>query len=154
MLFVFCYIVYDDKITSMLQHRNLKSTKAWTSLGKRRKFGGEQEKEYICSMKWLSVILSMYIFSLFVYPCEDVCGAGDHTTKTEQNSSHPDKDHHSDECKGCSPFCVCNCCQVQVLTEYSPMPVLFNTIPTILNSVTSFQITDAIPCKVWEPPKQ
>ena len=59
-------------------------------------------------MKFLTFILSIYIFALNLAPCEDI-GVFDNETKTEISSAIAD-DHQHQDSDTCSPFCSCQCC--------------------------------------------
>jgi hypothetical protein len=71
-------------------------------------------------MKHLATTLSFMILLLMATPCHDY--AQDNTLlkatqadhKTETNHSHQDTDL-------CSPFCVCQCCQSNVIVAITPV---------------------------------
>ncbi|MBU3823129.1 hypothetical protein KO566_13785 [Flavobacteriaceae bacterium XHP0103] len=82
-------------------------------------------------MKFLAFILSIYIFTLNLVPCEDT-GTFDNEVKTEISQDLGDNHQHQDA-DLCSPFCICQCCHIHVthfnVVDYS----LSNTvIPTQL----------------------
>ncbi len=70
---------------------------------------------YICNVKFLAVILSIYILGLSLLTCND---------SLVHDASNPDivnvisLDDHSDSSMAdlCSPFCSCQCCQVSFTT--------------------------------------
>lgn len=62
-------------------------------------------------MKFLTVILAFYILSLNLVPCEDgFDGCEEAQIEISQNSQNQD---HND-IDFCSPFCQCQCCQINV----------------------------------------
>ncbi len=112
------------------------------------------QKILLFIMKALRIILALYIAFLTTLPCADIadnCGhrqPGDISLcpLNSRSSQHSDID-----C--CSPFCVCNCCQVNVLTQGTivlaePSRVCINTI----NTLSSGKIQE-IPIPFWQPPK-
>src|SRR4051812_13406339 len=63
-------------------------------------------------MKWLSIIFSFYLIALSCLPCEDEGVFDSDAVSVHHTSEHLDNDL-------CQPFCVCNCCGVQVF-NYVP----------------------------------
>lgn len=61
-------------------------------------------------MKFLAFILSIYIFTLNLVPCEDT-GTFDNEVKTEISQGLGDNHQHQDA-DLCSPFCICQCCHI------------------------------------------
>ncbi len=104
-------------------------------------------------MKWISLLLSFYIFSLCYYPCKD---NGDHKEYAVHsvNAGNSCNDHPEDNCAHkCSPFCFCNCCQVNTVVsltfqfhEISRIPVEFST------EYIEHSIPEVHP-QIWQPPK-
>lgn len=68
-------------------------------------------------VKFLSVILTLYLALLTAVPCADSIPG--HQAGMEQTGHHD----HEGEPDGCSPLCCCNCCQ----------------IPFVLHSLYTFQ---------------
>ena len=64
-------------------------------------------------MKFLAVILSIYIFALNLDPCED-SNALDNGFKSEI-SQIMDNDHKHQNTDLCSPFCICQCCHISTI---------------------------------------
>ncbi|WP_042276703.1 DUF6660 family protein [Nonlabens tegetincola] len=63
-------------------------------------------------MKWFFILFSMYFLALNIMPCGDGVEHDDHI---EIASDHDGcEDNHEDLC---SPFCICNCCSVQLVFE-------------------------------------
>ncbi|WP_127844265.1 DUF6660 family protein [Psychroflexus aestuariivivens] len=61
-------------------------------------------------MKFFAFILSIYIFTLNLVPCEDT-GTFDNEVKTEISQDLGDNHQHQDA-DMCSPFCQCHCCHI------------------------------------------
>ncbi|KJD33785.1 hypothetical protein PK35_03255 [Tamlana nanhaiensis] len=80
-------------------------------------------------MKFLAFILSIYIFTLNLMPCEDSVVA-DNEVKTEISQKH-DSDHNHQDNDLCSPFCQCHCCHIHVTqcqaTEYNLVKPIIST---------------------------
>ena len=60
-------------------------------------------------MRYLAIILSIYIFVLNLAPCADYIPTNE-AAKTEI-SQHTD-DHQHQNSDLCSPFCMCQCCHI------------------------------------------
>ena len=64
-------------------------------------------------MKFLALILSIYILALNFAPCEDNSTSDNDTnTKISQNI---DFDHQHSNSDLCSPFCQCCCCHIHAI---------------------------------------
>jgi len=61
-------------------------------------------------MKYLSLILSIYLLALNFAPCEDF-NVPDDDVKTEISLAIGD-DHQHQDSDLCSPFCICQCCHI------------------------------------------
>ncbi|WP_317172960.1 DUF6660 family protein [Constantimarinum furrinae] len=61
-------------------------------------------------MKFTAFILSIYIFTLNLAPCEDNTVL-DNEVKTEISQSTGDNHNHQNS-DLCSPFCICQCCHI------------------------------------------
>ena len=63
-------------------------------------------------IKIFSILLSVLMLSFSVIPCEDEIVYDDNNV--EMHCSDDNKqDNHSDK-DNCSPFCVCQCCQIHI----------------------------------------
>ncbi|MCX6280570.1 MAG: hypothetical protein NTU51_01240 [Bacteroidetes bacterium] len=105
-------------------------------------------------MKVLRIILALYISFLTTLPCVDTA-VNCSNQQAGECSLYPLNSHsqqHNDiDC--CSPFCVCNCCQVNVVTQalvilMEPSRVCINTY-----QVYSQGKIMEIPIPFWQPPK-
>jgi hypothetical protein len=106
---------------------------------------------YQQTMKYLSLIFSIYILYLVSVPCVDdplhICSKISEQTSDQAPISHPD---HAD---ACSPFCVCSCCNVMV--TISPVTIINqpyfsfqrSLVPESSTFISSFSLT------FWQPPK-
>lgn len=62
---------------------------------------------YLCNLKLITVILSIYFLALNTVPCND---SGD---VKEDSKTVSVIDYNGDQdCELCSPFCHCHCCHV------------------------------------------
>ena len=102
-------------------------------------------------MKFLTFLLSTYIFALNLVPCEDF-GALD-TDVTTQISQSMDNNHQHPASDLCSPFCICQCCHVSV--TYSQFPILKMEINTISTPdfIYSNGFTKDFTSSILQPPK-
>ncbi len=105
-------------------------------------------------MKALRIIFSLYILFLASLPCVDSvdnCSRQGHGETGLYPLNSKSQEHN--DIDSCSPFCVCNCCQVNVVTQAlailaEPLSVCINTY----KAVTLGKIQE-IPLPFWQPPK-
>ncbi len=102
-----------------------------------------------------NIILSLIILIISCMPCAD---------KEANNSAHmaaqfaaADMDHsHEKQNDSCSPFCICSCCGVQVLSYASAItydfPVPAKTIKCPLPSYISV-VASNFYGSIWQPPQ-
>jgi hypothetical protein len=106
-------------------------------------------------VKWLNIILSIYLVILTSIPCADMeVNSAGHSMEAHQ----ADRDNHSHDKDNdlCSPFCICNCCGAQILS-YSPtisfeLPLISQEIKTkepVYKSVFASDFFGSI----WQPPQ-
>ncbi len=83
---------------------------------------------YIRAVKFVAVILSIYILVLNITPCDDEptsLNAG-----TTEISYQLQDDHSHNEADLCSPFCHCSCCQVVTMelksSVFEPLQLPFS----------------------------
>ena len=62
-------------------------------------------------MKYVAIILSFYFLALNLMTCPD----NDNIVESERNhvTYQQDSNHNQEHLDLCSPFCSCQCCQVQ-----------------------------------------
>ncbi|AEI52064.1 DUF6660 family protein [Runella slithyformis] len=110
---------------------------------------------YICRVKILAVILSMYLLVLSGLPCRDGedCNALNNGKISSSKTNHTD--HHSDT-KSCSPFCTC-CGSVISLGFHSPVSVPDNQTSFFTQKVKIAFYNDSFFSNfygnIWQPPK-
>ncbi len=101
-------------------------------------------------MKWLAILLSIYLIILSCIPCADAAPGADTMEQTITNSNSTD---HFPAADLCSPLCVCNCCAGFALqaTAQKVSPAVFEiAIPApAYRSVAVSQPSFSI----WQPPK-
>lgn len=80
-------------------------------------------------MKFIAIILSIYILGLNFTPCDDVVSEEDGQDVYSEITKHNDADHNHKTSDLCSPFCQCHCCHIHA-TQFQPLEISF-TIPEI-----------------------
>ncbi|WNM20417.1 DUF6660 family protein [Flavobacterium capsici] len=106
-------------------------------------------------MKLLTVILSIYIFTLSAVPCVDVeIGSAAHSTVI--HSSENKANSHDKENDLCSPFCICNCCSGITLSYVPTITYNFQNPFEVIKTPNSFY-TSALHSNffgsIWQPPQ-
>lgn len=100
-------------------------------------------------MKYMAVILSVYVLVLTAMPCNDVHAANTNSVSIELTKQNPNPANDADLC---SPFCFCHCCQTLLFPSFfnsSFVNIAETTLdiklkePAFLSPVTS----------IWQPPK-
>jgi hypothetical protein len=110
---------------------------------------------YFYYMKVSSILLSIILVILSCLPCAD--GANESIEKNHiaatSHDSHS-KDHNGDLC---SPFCICNCCGVQILSFTPSLTFNLNPIPAepIVKPETTYQssLASQFSGGIWQPPQ-
>ena len=82
-------------------------------------------------MKWIAILLSIYLMALSNMPCADM-EVNSAAHKTAQFSSEANHSHDKDN-DLCSPFCACNCCGAQVLSYQTSQSIEFPVAFTIIS---------------------
>lgn len=106
-------------------------------------------------MKLTCFLLACYIIMVSFYPCTD----SDNVTLNASiiEISHTDHDHsNQDERHTCPPFCVCNCCGVQLLNYTSVITFEFHTPIHSIPLKKSFYVSnlsDTYSGSIWQPPQ-
>jgi hypothetical protein len=100
-------------------------------------------------MKFIAVILSVYVLSLTAMPCDDIYADNSNSTSIELIDQ---SQFHSDESEVCSPFCFCNCCQ----TLAQPISKAITEIKVVIHKLfvvyQKQDYTNPITL-IWHPPK-
>jgi len=106
-------------------------------------------------MKLMSIILAGLILSLLGMPCDDIEVIDNNGTENFV-STLDDHNHKGDstESDGCSPFCICHCCQTNVDI---PQHALAASVAIQLNQdkPSFFQgfYPNWIILGIWQPPQ-
>lgn len=111
---------------------------------------------YICQVKFLRLILTIYFIALLVMPCSDV-NAQSVSFNHSEISPNRERSHSTEKDDACSPFCFCSCCQITVtafkieplLEIPSKIPVYFSKKILFHKNNIAYQVYDHI----WQPPK-
>ncbi len=100
-------------------------------------------------MKFIAVILAVLVSVLTTIPCDSTCGE-----LTDVEAQFHSQDEHGDhaEADNCSPFCVCNCCQTNIvlIETTNELSDEFTTIVHI-SKIKAFNSTSSF--GLWRPPK-
>lgn len=103
---------------------------------------------YFCSMKLLSIVLSLYILALSYDTCNDFVSFNPpYASVISMNHSGT----NTVECT-CSPFCHCGCCgkpMIPALALTVDQPFSLFTFAIIIDNEESLKVT--LP-HVWRPP--
>ncbi|WP_342747871.1 DUF6660 family protein [Flavobacterium magnum] len=103
-------------------------------------------------MKLASIIFSLLFIALSCLPCAD--GADDCAASpvTEKKSSHPD----GKSADTCSPFCICNCCSVQVINPATTITFELPVPAELISREEPFYKSHFISSfsgSIWQPPQ-
>ncbi|HEX3006631.1 MAG TPA: DUF6660 family protein [Bacteroidales bacterium] len=100
-------------------------------------------------MKVLCLLFSLYVIYMVSLPCIDKELKCDHFAHSAQSTNHSDENQKD----SCSPFCVCSCCNVQVVLSdfyfYNQPPLEFQVLKLTLASGAE----RLFPAIIWQPPK-
>ncbi|MES2545498.1 MAG: DUF6660 family protein [Bacteroidota bacterium] len=106
-------------------------------------------------MKFITIILSLYIFILSAIPCVDI--ESDTVSHSKVKFSSEKENHsHDKENDLCSPFCVCNCCGQQILNFSQEITFEFRKISTeITTQIPTYKslLTSNFYGSIWQPPQ-
>jgi hypothetical protein len=105
-------------------------------------------------MKIFSLIFSLYIVLLNIYPCTDSELAQVNHESVFEKIPHKHQDS-DDENETCSPFCVCDC--GVVLTVQHAFVISFNVLTPVKILELPLELTQkpkAISFSVWHPPTE
>lgn len=84
-------------------------------------------------MKWLSVILSVYLLGLTMITCTDPYAMVTIPDNMEIAIADGDHFHDSEKFDDCSPLCACHCCQINItisdFLQEKPANVLIAGLP-------------------------
>jgi hypothetical protein len=101
-------------------------------------------------MKLLCYILIIYVSGLITYPCKDNCENVPGAKTEKVADQHNDNTEH--KCHTCSPFCLCSCCQINLILALKPIIGIGETVPLILTSFYKEISIIEISSSIWRPP--
>ena len=108
-------------------------------------------------VKILTTIFAFYFVLLAAMPCADRASANnEHIIAIETIDAHHTHESHTHELDLCSPFCVCNCCGVHIMSLKTV--VLYESQPMVAFSTTSISTYKAeffskFSNSIWQPPQ-
>lgn len=102
-------------------------------------------------MRLIALFFSIYVMALTAWPCADEASVDSRSVVHSHEHSHEHEDSGEDDM--CSPFCSCQCCQVNM-----QVPVAFFKVdippPTIDNhSVYNGVVPDSPRSSLFIPPR-
>jgi len=100
-------------------------------------------------MKYIAVILSVYVMALTAIPCNDVYTANANFASLELSEQIPNQTNDIDLC---SPFCFCQCSQTLLFTSYFNVPFI-NLVEINLNIKYKEPTYSSPISSFWQPPK-
>jgi ferredoxin len=106
-------------------------------------------------VKWINIILSVYLIVLSSLPCADTL-VNDTKTHTTVVAAKTDNQSHEKDSDLCPPFCSCNCCAVQVLNAAPVITWTFNEETTLIKKpLSSYHsiLTSNFYGSIWQPPQ-
>ncbi|WP_437918491.1 DUF6660 family protein [Sphingobacterium sp. LRF_L2] len=108
-------------------------------------------------MRFFIGILAIYVLLLSGISCKDSVSYTPDSVVTAigdtQDGTHDHTEHSGD---GCSPFCSCNCCSVNMVSINFFEIELGKTVAIDLPKLKFFQRTQHVshyPSRIWQPPK-
>ena len=106
-------------------------------------------------MKFLNIILSIYLVALSCLPCADMeVNSAGHSLVAHQLEQ--DSHSHDKENDLCSPFCVCNCCGSQIVSFFKVETVSFTVVSkSIKTQLPTYKsiLTSNFYGSIWQPPQ-
>lgn len=100
-------------------------------------------------MKYIAVILSVYVMALTAMPCTDVHAADTNSASLEllvQNQNH------TNIVDLCSPFCFCHCCQTLSFPSFFRISFI-NLVDFTLDIEFKESTFLSHIVSIWQPPK-
>lgn len=112
------------------------------------------QKHYLCRVKFLTLILALYILVLPCLPCTDTSECHkDSTTSITVLSGH---ENHPQENEICNPFCSCACCGHIVTTNFQPNKIMACRIfpqQQLQYFYENVSLSSDFFGNIWQPPK-
>jgi hypothetical protein len=106
-------------------------------------------------VKWLNIILSIYLVALASMPCTDTDVNSAAYETIAHKSGHEGHSHEKDN-DSCSPFCACNCCGVQILSYFPTISYDFPLISSVIKTKEPFYkpvLASDFCGSIWQPPQ-
>lgn len=106
---------------------------------------------YICPVRKLKFLLSLYFLVLSCLPCADAEAMDFNDCTVSEH--HSDGTHHDDFC---SPFCICSCCGSVVFSQQNPVFLDAVHLPVISeNKIPGYDsvFISSFFHNIWQPPK-
>jgi hypothetical protein len=99
-------------------------------------------------MRYLALLLSVYILALTAIPCVDLMHPNQ--AMSQLTVEHNTQQHR--DCDECSPFCSCNCCASAMVCSLPPLltQVVVRTVPVQTQYRAPMAPNPYVP--IWEPP--
>jgi hypothetical protein len=88
---------------------------------------------------------------LLAYPCQDCGDHRDCRHKASQTDSQNNQDDN--QCDHCSPFCVCNCCNVPAMISVHMFQGNISDLIIPLENEFIANTSEGVTLTVWQPPK-
>lgn len=111
---------------------------------------------YICSVKFLWLLFSIYLLSISVLPCTDDIECHEKASTTYTSSNEPHQNHHHDT-EQCTPFCSCSCCGVVTISHklvyFDVVEKVGYPLPSKTFSTYSSAYLQGFLSNIWHPPK-
>ncbi|RKW15491.1 MAG: hypothetical protein D8H93_07795 [Capnocytophaga sp.] len=108
-------------------------------------------------MKYLSLLLSIYLWALTAVPCSDMpITQEDNVYYSSISQADSSSEHEHLPLDICSPFCVCACCQVLIVFPFLPTftsQVLITNKDTDNDVYYTYKKVMAYYGAIWTPPK-
>lgn len=102
-------------------------------------------------MKWLTVILSVWVLVLSVVPC---CEARQENKPTEQTAAQSQKSCPDDDDKSpCSPFRSCQTCPGFIIPVSVGLPVVASQLLPLLRVEFRPLLPVSVVLPIWQPPQ-
>ncbi len=100
-------------------------------------------------MKYIAVILSVYIMVLTAMPCDDMHTADSNSTSFELSEQNHNQANDLDLC---SPFCFCHCCQTISFPSF--YDGLLSDVEVVTLNIPFKESRFSNPfSSIWQPPK-
>lgn len=100
-------------------------------------------------MKYVTVILSMYVMVLTAIPCNDVHASNSNSVTLELSEQ---SQNHTNNVDLCSPFCFCHCCQTLFFPSFFSISFTNLVESTLDVKLKEYSFSSPV-ASIWQPPK-